>query len=222
MTESILLVEDEPSIAEPLARFLAAEGFPTAVAPTVQAAAAAVEAAAPRLVVLDWSLPDGSGIDLLRAWRAARRDFPVIMLTARHELIDRVLGLELGADDYVVKPFEARELLARIRARLRGAAPRPEPALAAAGLELNPVTREARFKGRLLELTKMEYALLKLMLENAGKVFSREELLGSVWGYEAFITTRTIDTHILQLRHKTDPELFETVRGVGYRLLTKA
>ena len=145
---------------------------------------------------------------------------PVIFLTARVELVDRVLGLEMGADDYVTKPFEPRELVARIRARLRTtarAAPPPER-LAFAGLEMDLDSRRVTYRGRELELARLEFGLLELLLRHPSKVFTSDELLNRVWGYEAFPTTRTVDTHVLQLRKKTHPELFESIRGVGYRL----
>jgi DNA-binding response OmpR family regulator len=223
----ILLVEDEPGIASQLERLLVTEGYAVAVAFDAAAARAATATAttAPDLVILDWMLPDGQGIDLLRAWRGAGRQWPVIFLTARDELIDKVLGLELGADDYMTKPFEPRELLARIKARLRAPAPagaaEARRVVAAAGIEIDDETRVVTYLGRAVELTKMEYALLHLLVESPNKVFSRDELLDKVWGFESYPTTRTVDTHVLQLRQKLAPELVETVRGVGYRLRAK-
>jgi DNA-binding response OmpR family regulator len=217
----ILLVEDEPGIAEPLAALLRSEGFSVNAVGTSAAAFAAAAAETPDLVLLDWMLPDDPGVDLLKRWRQAQHAFPVIMLTARHELIDKVVGLELGADDYVTKPFEPRELVARIRARLRGAgssAAVTPTLLAHAGIELAVETHTVRYDGRAVELTRMEYALLKLFLEHVGKVFTRDEILNKVWGFDAYPTTRTVDTHVLQLRQKLAPELFETVRGIGYRM----
>lgn len=214
----ILLVEDEASVAEPLGALLRSEGYAVEVAPTAAAATRAI-AGDPDLVLLDWMLPDGQGIDLLRRWRGEGRTLPVIVLTARSELLDKVLGLELGADDYVTKPFEPRELLARIRARLRRRDEPAPPLLRHLGLELDPSTRIARFEGQELELTRLEHDLLALFLRSPGRVFTRDEILNQVWGYERFPTTRTVDTHVLQLRQKTRPELIESVRGVGYRLV---
>ncbi len=215
----ILLVEDEPNVAEALCRFLTAEGL--LVRPAVDAAGAEreVQAQMPELVLLDWALPDRPGIELLRGWRERGLKFPVIMLTARAELIDKVLGLELGADDYVTKPFEPRELLARIRARLRSASEPARTSLTAASgaLVIDTAAHEVRWRGVLVELTRMEFGLLRLLVEERNKVFSRDELLNRVWGFEAFPTTRTVDTHMLQLRQKLAAEIFETVRGVGYR-----
>ena len=220
----ILLVEDEINIATPLLQFLKGEGFAVEHAANAAEAAAAMRLSPPKLVLLDWMLPDRPGVDLLREWRRDRIACPVILLTARHELIDKVLGLELGADDYMTKPFEPRELVARIRARLRTSpaaglmsAKLAAPALVAAGVTIDLEAREVRFHEALVELTKMEFELLKLLIENKNKVFSRDELLNRVWGYDAYPTTRTIDTHILQLRQKFTAELFETVRGIGYR-----
>lgn len=218
MTARILLVEDDVALATSLAEYLQAEGFVVQRAPTAAAARAAGTAGAD-VVVLDWMLPDGQGIDLLREWREARATTPVILLTARADLVDRVVGLEMGANDYVTKPFEPRELLARVRVQLRGPHAPPPPAVVRCGdLVLDPATREVRFAGALLELSRQEYALLKLLMESPNRVFSREELLNQAWGYEQYPTTRTVDTHVLQLRQKTHPALIETVRGIGYRL----
>ncbi|MBI5510565.1 MAG: response regulator transcription factor [Deltaproteobacteria bacterium] len=221
MATKILLVEDDRDLAQSLADYLAAEGFELERAPTA-AAARKIGPAAVDLVILDWKLPDAPGIDLLREWRAQGTLTPVILLTARTDLVDRVVGLELGANDYITKPFEPRELLARLRVQLRqlpSAAPQ-ESTLRCGELELSKTTREVRFRNRQVELSRQEFSLLCLLMENPNRVFSREEILNQAWGYESFPTTRTIDTHILQLRQKTDAALFETVRGIGYRLRT--
>lgn len=154
---------------------------------------------------------------------------PILMLTARADLIDKVVGLELGADDYITKPFEPRELVARIQARLRSVsnvtAEKPKeqkPSIEVGDFNLNLTTREVTYRKKLLELTKTEFELLKMLIENPNQVFSREELLKKVWGYDQYPTTRTVDTHILQLRQKTNADLFETAHGIGYRFkLTK-
>jgi DNA-binding response OmpR family regulator len=168
-------------------------------------------------------LPDGQGIDLLRELRNKKNMTPVIILTAKADLIDKVLGLETGANDYLTKPFEPRELLARIhvqeRLNQKGGTAVPEKKV----FELNEIVmdlvkREVTFKGTLVELTKMEFDLLHLLLEYPNRAFGREELLNKVWGYENYPTTRTVDTHVLQLRQKFYDDLIETVRGVGYRL----
>jgi DNA-binding response OmpR family regulator len=222
MSPAILLVEDEVNVSGPLADYLAKEGFRVARAGTLAEAETRLEEARPELVLLDWMLPDGQGIELLKRLRARGLEVPTILLTARAELVDKVLGLELGANDYVTKPFEPRELVARIRVQLRAAepgarAPVGESPLERAGIRMEPRSREVRYEGKMLELTKTEYELLRVFLENPNQVFSREELLKQVWGYEQYPTTRTVDTHILQLRQKTKALLFETVHGIGYR-----
>lgn len=218
MTHRILLVEDERGIAQPLERLLAAEGYEILAASSVAAATQRMHDK-PDLVVLDWMLPDGQGIDLLKRWREDALSLPVIFLTARHELVDKVLGFEFGADDYLTKPFEPRELLARIKARLRASAlAAPQKQLAYDELAMDLDAHQVKFRDQTVDLTRMEFALLKLFLENVGKVFSRDEILNLVWGFDAYPTTRTVDTHVLQLRTKLKPEYFETVRGVGYRL----
>ena len=226
----ILVVDDEPNLSASLEALLREEGFQVGVCSSIKEAR---EAALRdfQLVVLDWSLPDGAGIDLLKWWRAQGEPIPVIMLTARSQLIDKVIGLELGADDYVTKPFEPRELIARIRTRLRsrpnGSAPNTtaessRAKINAAGFVMDVERHDLTFQGRRQELTKMEWGLLRLFLENPNRVYSREELLNSVWGMESFPTTRTVDNHVLQLRQKFGAHLFETVRGVGYRFCPAA
>ena len=216
----LLLVEDDDRLAASLGDYLANEGFEVCRAGTVAQARRDLEPAI-ELVILDWRLPDGSGVDLLSEWRKGGVTVPVVMLTARTDLVDRVLGLELGANDYVTKPFEPRELLARIRVRLRERQVAPARAapevLRGAGIELRVDTREVRWRDQPVELTRQEFTLLRLLLENPNRVLSREEILNLAWGYESYPTTRTVDTHMLQLRRKFAPELFETVRGIGYR-----
>lgn len=219
MATQILLVEDDNDLAQSLTEYLQQEGFAVTTAATAKAAQEiGIEAA--DLVILDWMLPDGAGIDLIRQWRAQGLQTPILLLTARADLVDRVVGLELGANDYMTKPFEPRELLARLRVQMRmqqQTVP-DNKVLRCAEIELNTVTREVRFKNHALELSRQEFSLLKLFLENPNRVFSREEILHQAWGYDSFPTTRTIDTHVLQLRQKTSAQLFETVRGIGYRL----
>lgn len=218
---SLLLVEDEAAISAPLARILVADGFAVTVAASVQAAKQAMVGACPDLVILDWTLPDGQGIELLRAWRKTGNEVPIVLLTARADVIDKVLALELGADDYMTKPFEARELLARIHVRLRqknDATAGAATVLTHVGISLDDAAHRVTYQGREVDLARMEYALLKVFLENVGRVFSRDELLNRVWGFDAYPTTRTVDTHVLQLRQKFLPELIETVRGIGYRM----
>jgi len=214
----LLLVEDDDNLAESLTSYLSPEGFEVTRASTLAQGAEALDDSYD-LVVLDWMLPDGVGIDLMRRWRGEGRTLPVVLLTARSDLVDRVLGLELGANDYVVKPFEPRELLARLRVqlRLRGQA-RSSASVKVGPIELCTDTRQARHDGQVVALTKQEYALLAVLVENPDRVFTRAELLDQAWGYENYPSTRTVDTHIVQLRQKFAPEWFETIRGVGYRL----
>ena len=219
----ILIVDDEPEIVRGLADNLKFEGHDTVSATNGAEALAAVEREAPDLVILDIMMPVMSGWDVAKDLRRRGIDVPIIMLTARGEEIDRVLGLELGADDYVTKPFSLRELLARVRAVLR----RPGPRHKAEDLAFGEVRiqRRARrvFKaGTELRLTRKEFDLLVYLLEHRGEVLTRERLLDEVWGYERFPTTRTVDTHVLRLRRKleTDPDRptwIQTVHAQGYR-----
>jgi DNA-binding response OmpR family regulator len=221
----VLLVEDEAAITEPLAEALAGEGFRAEVAGTLADGRARAASAEPDLVLLDVMLPDGSGFDLLRELRAAGTT-PVIMLTARGDEIDRVTGLELGADDYVVKPFSARELIARVRAVLR----RTSAVHAAGvrgpttvdGLVVDPAARTVVLDGTALDLTRKEFDLLALLVANAGSVVTRERLIDEVWDVNWFGSTKTLDVHVSGLRRKlgddaSEPRYLHTVRGVGFR-----
>ena len=224
----ILIVEDEPGISEPLTSHLAREGFLSGVASTIEEARAAFIADPPDLVLLDVMLPDGDGRDLCRELRASS-DVPIIMLTARGEDVDKIVGLELGADDYVVKPFSAAEVISRIRAVLRRSAPRENgdggPSLQPVSvreLELDPAARIVRFRGEELELSRKEFDLLATLMQNAGRVVKREDLMSEVWDTNWFGSTKTLDVHIGWLRRKldddhADPTYIETVRGVGFR-----
>ncbi|HET9323612.1 MAG TPA: response regulator transcription factor [Gaiellaceae bacterium] len=221
----ILLVEDEESITTPLAEALAREGFDTSVAGTAAAALELAGRERPDLVLLDVMLPDGSGFDVARELRRESR-VPIIMLTARGEEADRVAGLELGADDYVVKPFSARELVARVRAVLRRAAEaaerRTEGAIEIGRVRLDADRRTAAFEGENLELSRKEFDLLRLLMENAGSVVTRERLIDEVWDTNWFGSTKTLDVHVSALRKKlgddsADPRYIHTVRGVGFR-----
>jgi DNA-binding response OmpR family regulator len=222
---SILLVEDDKNLSESLSKFLQGEGYAVTVAASLLEARQQ-EKLQPSIILLDWMLPDGQGVDLLRELRKTNGSTPIILLTSRSDLVDKVLGLEMGANDYITKPFEPRELVARIRVQLRSSAPAEvvsvkesssANSLQCAEITLNVCTREVFFRGVEVETTKMEFDLLKVLMENPNRVFPREALLNKVWGYENYPTTRTVDNHIVQLRQKLDPELFETVRGVGYR-----
>jgi two-component system, OmpR family, response regulator RegX3 len=221
----VLLVEDEEAITAPLTEALEREGFRAETAHSIADGLQAARARRPDLVLLDVMLPDGSGFDLLRELRADGRT-PVIMLTARGDEPDRVLGLELGADDYVVKPFSARELVARIRAVLRRtsavAAPSAPGRLQIGGIDLDAAARTATLDGEPLELTRKEFDLLALLMSQAGTVVSRERLIDEVWDVNWFGSTKTLDVHVSGLRKKlgddpSDPRYLHTVRGVGFR-----
>ncbi|MBS1960897.1 MAG: response regulator transcription factor [Bdellovibrionales bacterium] len=220
MSATLLLVEDDPNLGAGLEKRLRDEGFAVIRAGRLSDAEREFRARAFDLVLLDWMLPDGQGIDFLRKLRIEGVRTPILLLTARSEVVDRVLGLEMGANDYLPKPFDPRELVARIRVQLRQpeATPVPGRVLAVGGIRLDLEKRAATLDGRAVELTKMEFELLRLFIEHPDRVFSREELLNQVWGYNQFPTTRTVDTHLVQLRQKFGDDRFETIRGVGYRL----
>ncbi len=218
----ILVVEDERTIAEPLAESLAREGFAPELAMTLEQARAAYRREPPDLILLDVMLPDGDGRDLAREIRK-ESDVPIIMLTARGEEIDRVLGLELGADDYVVKPFSVRELTARIRAILRrGRLGGRRGAIEIGQIRLDPASRTVTKAGRPVELAAREFDLLHLLMSNAGEVVRRERIMDEVWDPHWFGPTKTLDVHISWLRKKLEddpssPRYITTVRGVGFR-----
>ena len=222
---TILLVEDEESISEPLALALERDGFEPRVQPTVSRAIEAFHNEAPDLVLLDLMLPDGDGRDVLREIRKTSR-VPVIVLTARGDEVDRVLGLELGADDYVTKPFSAAELLARIRAVLRrtdeGGPTEPRGALEAGDIRLDPETHVATQAGKPLELTAKEFDLLRVLLVNAGRLVPRAQLMEEVWQTSWLGSTKTLDVHVSSLRKKLgddpgSPRYLHTIRGIGFR-----
>ncbi|GIU99866.1 MAG: DNA-binding response regulator [Actinomycetota bacterium] len=220
----ILLVEDEETISEPLAEHLAREGLQVEVVPSLAQARSALEREMPDLILLDLMLPDGDGRDLAKEIRRSS-DVPIVMLTARGEEIDRVLGLELGADDYVVKPFSARELSARIRAILRrGRSPERRSPIQIGDISLDPGARIVTKAGQPIELTPREFDLLHLLMANAGRVVRREEIMDEVWDPHWFGPTKTLDVHISWLRRKLgddahEPRYIATVRGVGFRFL---
>ena len=213
----ILLVEDEDAIAEPLAEGLRREGYEVERAAT---AAGALAAGAADLVLLDLRLPDGDGLDVCRQLRE-RSGVPIIVVTARGEEADRVVGLELGADDYVVKPFGLREVIARIRAVTRRASGQSgaHEVLRAGGLEVDERSRRVTLHGREVELTPKEFDVLAALARDAGAVVTRRRLLEEVWETTWYGSTKTIDVHVASLRRKLgDPGIVETVRGVGFRL----
>jgi DNA-binding response OmpR family regulator len=219
----ILFVEDERSIAEPFSHALEREGFEPVVAQTAEEALRLAERIDPALVLLDLMLPDGDGRDVCRELRR-RSDRPIIMLTARGTETDRIVGLELGADDYVVKPFSGPEVIARIRAVLRrSGAGRDGKRLVRVGeLELDAEARRVSLGGGELELSRKEFDLLAELMANAGRVVTRDRLMADVWDENWFGSTKTLDTHIGWLRRKLGddpaaPRFIHTVRGVGFR-----
>ena len=221
---TVLLIEDEPSITEPLAEALGREGFDTQIAGSVAESLELAGRVDPDLVLLDVMLPDGSGFDVCRELRR-RSQVPIIMLTARGEEADRIVGLERGADDYVVKPFSAREVVARIRAVLRrtDSPGQPEEKPIEIGeVRLDPAKREVTKDGQALELSRKEFELLRLLMQNAGSVVTREQAFEEVWDTNWFGSTKTLDVHVSGLRRKlgddsSEPRFLHTVRGVGFR-----
>ena len=220
---AVLIVEDEPGIADTLQYALRTDGFEPRWCATGEAALE--QAADVALVILDVGLPDISGFELFKRLRAQREDLPVLFLTARGDEIDRVVGLELGADDYITKPFSPRELVARVRSVLRRSAGKasPAPATAPAPLHCDEGRRQIRYYGRALDLSRYEYGLLKTLLSRPGFVFTRERLLDLVWDDANESLDRTVDAHVKTLRAKLKavaPELepIRTHRGVGYAL----
>jgi DNA-binding response OmpR family regulator len=221
----ILYVEDEPAILEPMAKALERAGFETLTARTAAEALAIDKRSQPDLLLLDLTLPDGDGRDVCREVRR-RRDVPVIMLTARGTETDRIVGLEIGADDYVVKPFSSAEVVARIRAVLRRAGGRetaaPAGDLAADDVRVDVAARRAWRGDDELELSRREFDLLTRLLRDAGRVVTREALMDDVWDVNWFGSTKTLDVHVGWLRRKlgddpADPRYIHTVRGVGFR-----
>ena len=220
---SILVVDDEPTITDVVSRYLQRAGYGTRVAADGPDALRLASEERPDLVVLDLMLPGMDGLELCR-WIRARSDLPVIMLTARGEEADRIVGLELGADDYVTKPFSPRELAARVRTVLRRSTP---PTVADARLtfdrlEIDASTREVTKAGEPVRLTAREFDLLWFLASHPRRVFSRSQLMDRVWGYEAALDTGTVTVHVRRLREKVEddpsrPRFLETVWGVGYR-----
>jgi two-component system response regulator MprA len=217
----VLIVEDDDDIAQVLQRSLRLEGYETRIAGDGEAALGAANDFVPDLVVLDLGLPKIDGMDVARRLRAGD-DVPILMLTARDALESRVEGLDAGADDYLVKPFERQELLARLRALLRRRPPRGSASLVVADLSLNPDTHEVRRGERIVELTQREFELLEYLMRNERIVVPRQRLLEDVWGYDPFATTNTIEVFVSNLRRKLEgggePRLLHTIRGAGYVL----
>jgi DNA-binding response OmpR family regulator len=217
----VLIVEDDDDIAQVLQRSLRLEGYETRIAGDGETALGTAADFVPDLVVLDLGLPKLDGMDVARRLRAAD-DVPILMLTARDALESRVEGLDAGADDYLVKPFERQELLARLRALLRRRPPRGSASLVVADLALNPDTHEVRRDDRTIELTQREFELLEYLMRNERIVVPRQRLLEDVWGYDPFATTNTIEVFVSNLRRKLEgggePRLLHTIRGAGYVL----
>ena len=222
---TVLLVEDEPAILDLLEVTLAAKGFRVRKAEDAGSARDSIHAELPDVVILDWMLPGQSGVQFARELRSDVRSksLPIIMLTAKADEADKVHGLEIGADDYITKPFSPRELVARVNALLRRRAPQAaDVTLSYGGVTLNPGRHEARVNGTPIDISATEFRLLAFLIANPERVFSRAQLLDQVWGDHRFIEERTVDVHVLRLRKALQPhgveELVQTVRGVGYRL----
>ena len=224
MSETILIVDDEQDVLDLLTFNLQKAGFKTIAARDGATALQKARDAMPALIVLDLMLPEIEGTEVCRQLKADPKTahIPIIMLTAKAEEVDRVVGLELGADDYVTKPFSPRELALRVKTILRRASGRGAPAeiLKAGDLLADLAKHEVTVKGKPVELTATEFKLLTTLLERRGRVQSRDRLLMDVWGYEGEMDTRTVDTHVRRLREKLGKtaDQIETVRGVGYRL----
>lgn len=230
MSGKILVVEDDPDIQELVCYNLQQAGLETIAVEGGEAAIDRLEVEAVEMIVLDLMLPGMDGLEVCR-WLKQQpqlREIPVLMLTARAEEVDRIVGLELGADDYVVKPFSPRELVLRVRAVLRRAEGRDDDAdgdrIQAGPLLIDAEGHQVFMDGKLLELTTIEFKLLKTLAQRRGRVQTRDELLNVVWGYEYGGYARTVDTHVRRLREKLDAasSLVETVRGVGYRFKREA
>lgn len=219
----VLVVEDEAAIAELIAVNLRHSGFSPTLVFDAEAARREVEAQVPDLILLDWMLPGESGVSLARSWRQQERTraVPILMLTARTDEMDKIQGLDAGADDYITKPFSTKELLARIRAALRRRAPlTAEDALTVGELNLDTATYRVTFKGVELKVGPTEFKLLHYLMKHVERVHTRGTLLDRVWGDHVFIEERTVDVHIKRLREALGEAgaMIETVRGAGYRL----
>jgi DNA-binding response OmpR family regulator len=227
MTHKILIVEDEPDLARGLEINLRDEGYTVVKAATGDAGVKLAFQENPHLVILDIMLPGMNGLDVCRHLRQKGFEAPIIMLTAKGEEIDRVVGLEIGADDYVTKPFGLRELLARVRVRLRRMPQRPADGLARyrfGAVEIDFEKCRSQKNTEPIELTGKEYDILRLLIRNRGEIVTRDRMLSEVWGYDATPTTRTVDNHILHLRHKIEddpanPVYILSVYGEGYKFV---
>ncbi len=226
MDQSILIVEDEKEIRELLAHYLRREGFRASAAPDGETGLALARSGRPDLVVLDILLPGMDGLEVLRKIRAGAETagIPVIMLTAKGDETDRIVGLELGADDYIPKPFSPREVVARIKAVFRRSAPRPAaagpPVLSHGDIRLDAARHEVRHRGHPVPLTTKEFRILHALLAAGGRVLSREAILSRAWGDDTHVVARAVDVHIANLRRKIPPlaEAIQTVKDAGYRI----
>ena len=224
MPSKILVIEDEPDIRKTLEYNLSREGYEVSVCGTLQEAKKLLEPSL-SLLVLDLMLPDGSGLDLCREIKknSLLSNIPIIILTAKDDEVDRVVGFELGADDYVTKPFSVRELILRVKAVLkRGEVNKPELVEVErqfGDLSIDVDSHEVHVNSELVVLTALEFKLLKQLVDRRGRVQSRDQLLSDVWGYSSEVTTRTVDTHIKRLREKLGPmgKYVQTIRGIGYK-----
>ncbi len=215
----VLVVEDEPAISDLVRRYLTAAGFGVHVETHASGALSAVRRLRPAVVLLDVGLPDGEGTDVCRAMRAEGDWTPVLFVTARDDEVERVLGLELGADDYVTKPFSPRELVARVRTVIRRSSAPAGPRVVHDGaVRLDPASRTLTVEGTPRHLTTTEFNLLEVLMGSPGRVFDRAELMSRAWGQADYGSSRTVDVHVAQLRAKLGEHCpVETVRGVGYR-----
>jgi DNA-binding response OmpR family regulator len=218
---NVLLVEDEDRIASFVEKALRRRGFDVRRVVTGGEALGAVSAGID-IVVLDLGLPDIDGLDVLRALRKSWASLPVVILTARGDINDRVVGLDLGADDYVPKPFAIDELVARIRARLRPQPDGTSTKLNVGDLELDLIAHRARLTGKIVELTSREFALLEMLMRHAGQAVPRSDLLSNVWGLDFDPRSNLVDVYIRYLRRKVGDDRIQTVRGVGYRIVEPA
>ena len=223
MDNTILLVEDDPELQEILTLTLQNAGYRVVRAGSIRQAEALLTSAMPQMVLLDWMLPDTPGLTFARRLRSEARTaaVPIIMLTGRESESDRITGLEAGVDDYLIKPFSPRELMARMKAVMRRCAPQhADMAVEVAGLKLDPASRRICGGGRDIELGALEFRMLRFFMTHPGRVYSRAQLLDEIWGNNVYVEERTVDVHIRRLRQALEPTghkgLLETVRGVGY------
>ena len=224
MTLNILVLEDEPDIRKTLEYNLSREGYKVISAASIEQAKTLIKSDTFSLFLLDLMLPDGSGLDLCKKLKgnSETESVPIIILTAKDDEIDKIVGLELGADDYVTKPFSVRELILRIKSVLKRGTPKKdivEIERQFGGLKINPDSHEVFIDSEEISLTALEFRLLKELVDKRGRVQSRDQLLTEVWGYSAEVTTRTVDTHIKRLREKLGSmgKYIQTIRGIGYK-----